>query len=392
MAIKNAWWRRARQNRVRHKSYASFAVLSLLASFTTLPVHAGLKAAHSDTLWVSLGGGIRMQHTTRNSATDGSNEFTMDSMRLYIAGQLSEHLKFSINTEKYEGDSVMIIDAILQFDLDPKFNLWVGRTLVPTDRPGLNGPYTGMSWNQYRQPLFPSDYDGPAGRLGRSEGAVVFGAIDKVQYLAGIFEGTDNHGNTDDHLLYAGRIAYNFLNVEPLVGYYTAATHYGKAGDLLTAALTFQSQKDSTGSRQDPGDFTGFAFDIFSETVLDNRGVVTFEAGYKNMDGDFTLASPPTDGLDECFCLFKGDSYFATTGYLFPQKIGFGQFQPYVRYMKNDPDDADTSDTTEWGLNYVINGYKATVNLHYVTGDANASGYAGMDTDIVSLGLILQYY
>lgn len=230
MAIKNAWWRCARQNRVRHKSYASFAVLSLLASFTTLPAYAGLKAAHSDTLWVSLGGGIRMQHTTRNSATDGSNEFTMDSMRLYIAGQLSEHLKFSINTEKYEGDSVMIIDAILQFDLDPKFNLWVGRTLVPTDRPGLNGPYTGMSWNQYRQPLFPSDYDGPAGRLGRSEGAVVFGAIDKVQYLAGIFEGTDDHGNTDDHLLYAGRIAYNFLNVEPLVGYYTAATHYGKGG------------------------------------------------------------------------------------------------------------------------------------------------------------------
>ena len=197
--------KRARRRLACQKSSAPFTVVfALLISFTTLPAYAGLKAVHSDTLWVSVGGGLRMQHTTRNSATDGSNEFTMDSMRLYIAGQLSEHIKFSINTEKYEGDSVMMIDAILQFDLDPKFNLWVGRTLVPTDRPGLNGPYTGMSWNQYRQPLFPADYDGPAGRLGRSEGAVVFGAIDKVQYLAGIFEGTDDFGNTDDHLLYAG--------------------------------------------------------------------------------------------------------------------------------------------------------------------------------------------
>ena len=38
------------------------------------------------------------------------------------------------------------------------------------------------------------------------------------------------------------------------------------------------------------------------------------------------------------------------------------------------------------------NGYKATVNLHYVSGDANALGYPGMDTDVVSLGVILQYY
>lgn len=385
---------KTRRDFVYHKKRSTLfqvAAAAVLAC-TMSTAEAELKLEHSDTLWVSVGGGLRLQQTSRNNDTDGSDEFTINSMRTYWAGQLHEYVKWSINTEKYEGDSVMMIDAILQFDLDPTFHLWVGRTLVPTDRPGLNGPYTGMSWNQYRQPLFPADYDGPAGRLGRSEGAVVFGTLDRVQYLAGVFEGTDDYGNNDDNLLYGARLAYNFLNVEPLWGYYTAATHYGKAGNILTAAVSMQSQKDSTGSEQDPGDFFGYAFDVFSETVLGNNGVVTVEAGYKNMDGDRTWATPPEDGLDNCFCLFEGDSYYATAGYLFPQKVGFGQFQPYVRYMKNDPVDADTSDTTEWGLNYVINGNKATVNLHYVTGDANALGYPGMDTDIVSLGVILQYY
>jgi hypothetical protein len=45
--------------------------------------------------------------------------------------------------------------------------------------------------------------------------------------------------------------------------------------------------------------------------------------------------------------------------------------------MENNPNDASSSDTTEWGLNYVIAGNKASINLNYASGDANASGYAG---------------
>ncbi|WP_461518063.1 porin [Porticoccus sp.] len=378
--------------RDKQSTHLRTTAVALLMTGIATPALAELKLQHSDDLWISVGGGIKFEQTSRQSDTDDSNEFNIASMRTYWAGQLNEYLKWSINTEKYEGDSVMMIDAIAQFDVDPAFRLWVGRTLVPTDRPSLNGPYSSLSWNQYRQPLFPAGYDGPAGRLGRSEGAVAFGTLDRVQYTVGIFEGAHGENNDDHNLLYAGRIAYNFLNVESLWGYYTGGTYYGKQGNILTAAVTLQSQKDATGSEQNPGDFLGYAFDIFSETVLDNNGVTTFEAGYKNLDSDYTLVSPPQDGLADCFCLFEGKSYYATAGYLFPQKMGLGQFQPYMRYTKNDPDDADSSDTTEWGVNYVINGNKATVNLHYVTGDANASGYAGGDTDVVSLGLMLQYY
>ncbi|MEH6466007.1 MAG: hypothetical protein V7722_00135 [Porticoccus sp.] len=382
------------------KTRATYLVrtLVLCLAFLTIPAMAdlplnGLKFEHDDTLWLTIGGGLRLQMASRNSDTDDSSEFSINSQRFYISGQLHEYFKFNINTEKYEGESMMTIDALLRFEFDPAVNLWVGRTLVPSDRPGLNGPYTGMSWNQYRQPLFSADYDGPAGQLGRSEGAVLWGTTGKFQYQLGAFEGLeDDYGNDSDHLLYAGRLAYNFLNVESNPGYYTSATYYGTQGNILTAAITLQSQSDGTGSRAESGDFSAYAFDVFSERVLSNGGVFNFEGGYKEIDVDFTPVSPPPPSDYKCFCLFDGDSHYATAGYLFRTAVGPGRLQPYLRYTKNNPSDANSSDSMEWGLNYVIAGNKASVNLNYVSGDTNASGYAGNDTDTVTLGIMLQFY
>ena len=373
-----------------------FILLFLFMSFPTfasLPLK-GLMLKTNDTMWLSLGGGLRFQATSRDNDTDDSSEFTINSMRLYISGQLHDYLKFNINTEKYEGDSMMIIDALLKFEFNSSANLWLGRTLVPSDRPGLNGPYSGLTWNQYRQPLFSADYDGPAGQLGRSEGAVFWGTKERFQYLLGVFEGRENdYGNTANHFLYAGRLAYNFLNIEPQPGhYYTSGTYYGSQGNILTAAITLQSQNDGTGSKSESGDFSGYAFDVFSERVLLNKGVINFEAGYKEIESDFTFARRPQDETEKCFCLFDGDSFYVTAGYLIPEIIGIGKLQPYFRHTKNSPADGKNSDTSEWGTNYVLAGSKANINLNYTHGDANASGYAGERKSNVTLGLQLQFY
>ena len=148
----------------------------------SLPSMSGLNLKYSDDVWLFVGGGTKLQVASRNSDVDESSEFNIASFRFYVSGQIHKYLKFNINTEKYEGDSMMTIDALLRFEFNPAVNLWVGRTLVPSDRPGMNGPYTGMSWNQYRQPLFSADYDGPAGQLGRSEGAVLWGMKNKFHY------------------------------------------------------------------------------------------------------------------------------------------------------------------------------------------------------------------
>ena len=122
--------------------------------------------------------------------------------------------------------------------------------------------------------------------------------------------------------------------------------------------------------------------------ILDGGGVVTVEGEYKSFNADYTLASMPA--ADDCFCLFDGESVFATAAYLFPADVGPGKFQPYLRLVENSPSDATSNSSTELGLNYVVNGHNTRLNLSFVSGDANASGYAGDDVDILSLGMQVQ--
>ncbi|NIB42826.1 hypothetical protein HBA55_24680 [Pseudomaricurvus alkylphenolicus] len=368
------------------------AAAALAMGGLSAPVLAGGKVAIDDTKWLSVGAGFRAQYDSvedgANGGEDRSNEFTMSNMRLYLSGQLHEMIKFTFNTEKLDGEDIEVLDAVAQFELSPAFNIWVGRMLTPADRIEMSGPFYALSWNQYRQPLYASDQGGEAGRIGRDEGITLWGSMGKFQYAIGAFDGLEGGANQSDELLYAGRFAYNFLNKEDNPGYYTSSTYYGSLGNIFTLGASFQSQSDGVGSEGEAGDFTGYTLDLLSETVLDGGGVVTVEAEYKDFDADYTLATTPTSG--DCFCLFDGDSWFATAAYLFPAEVGPGKFQPYVRFVENNPSDADSSDATEFGLNYVISGHNARLNINFVDGDANASGYAGADVNSFTVGVQVQ--
>jgi hypothetical protein len=61
-------------------------------------------------------------------------------------------------------------------------------------------------------PLLPSDQGGEAGRYGRDEGIVVWGSASQFQYAFDLFDGLQVGANMDDNLLFATRLAYNFLN------------------------------------------------------------------------------------------------------------------------------------------------------------------------------------
>jgi hypothetical protein len=63
-----------------------------------------------------------------------------------------------------------------------------------------------------------------------------------------------------------------------------------------------------------------------------------------------------------------GKAGLISAGFLFPQKFGWGQFQPYVRYQKFDRTLSNTSTkTTDYGLNYIIKGPNAKVVAQYST-------------------------
>ncbi len=369
-------------------------VCAALAVTVSLPAAAGKKLEIDGNKWISVGAGVRMGLTSVEDAApsgeDNSSDFDIQNMRLYISGQVHELIKFTFNTDEIFGDGpVDVLDAIAQFEFAPTFNVWVGRMLTPADRIEMNGPFYSLSWNQYTQPLYPSDQGGSAGTYGRDDGVTVWGTLGKFQYAVGAFDGVEGFGNVEDELLFAGRFAFNFLNMEDNPGYYTSSTYHGGLGNVLTLGVSLQSQSGGSGGELEQGDFSGYTVDLLSETVLAGDYVLTIEAEYKDFDADFTLANPGANG-GECFCLFDGDSSFGTVAFMFPQPVGPGKFQPYLRYVENNPSDASSSDLNEFGINYVIDGHNARVNFNYGTGDANISGYPGADVDSFSIGVQLQ--
>tara|TARA_B100000809_G_scaffold118456_1_gene116760 strand:+ start:307 stop:1422 length:1116 start_codon:yes stop_codon:yes gene_type:complete len=333
---------------------------------------------------ISVGAGLR----TGLTSVDGNKGFNLQSMRLYVNGSLREKVKFTFNTECVgcgDGGDIGVLDAILQFEMSPELNIWVGRMLTPADRIELNGPYYALSWNQYTVPLLPSDQTGAAGLFGRDDGVTVWGARGKLQYAAGLFDGLSNR----DSLLFAGRLAYNFLSMEKNPGYYTSSTYYGGGGDIFTIGISFQSQSDGAGTAAEPSDFSAFIVDGLFEKVLSGGGVVTVEGEYKSFDNDMTATAMSSS---DCFCLFDGSSYFFTAAYLFPNEAGVGKLQPYIRRTSNEPDfdGASESDLTEIGVNYIINAHNLRVNMNFTDGDANLTGMAGADVDGFSVGFQIQ--
>jgi len=367
-------------------------LLGGLLAAGSAPVLAGGKITIDDTRWISVGAGIRTSIAlVSDAAPDGSStasNFNLDNMRLYFSGQATKDFKFYFGTDKMWGE-YGVLDAIIQYEPGKAFNVWMGRMLTPADRIEMNGPFYGLTWGQYTVPLYPSDNDinnganGVAGTYGRDEGVTAWGSLGKFQYALGIFDGNGGDENQSDAPLYAARFAYNFLDMEANPGYYTSSTYFGKGGDILTLALSIQSQDDGYGTITQSGSFTGYAIDGLFEKPLGDGSAVTIEAEYKSFDVS-------TDAVTPVFSMFDGDAYFASFAYLLGNTGGSGMYQPYVRYTNNSPSVGESSSLTEVGVNYVISGHNLKLNLNLTSGDANASGAKGADTDAMTFGMQFQ--
>lgn len=379
-----------------------------LALLTFAAIHAPSSQAGAtfkidDTKWVSIGAGLRTSFETRedSAGTPGnsqwSNDFNIDNVRLYVNGQIHKYLKVELNTECQtcgNGGEVRVLDAIGKFEYNPYINVWGGRLLVPAERRELNGPFYSPIYNVFASgtPFEPSDYNiliqpggTSAGAIGRDDGAVFWGAAldGRLQYSFGFFRGLRGGANIDDNILYAQRISYNFWEVEKNPGYYTSGTYYGKGGDILTVAVSNQYQEDGAGTAADPGTFRGTTFDVLLEKVLPNQGVVTVNGEYKNygISNGYSQATRdafPTSG----FGMFEGNAYDVSAMYLFPEKIGIGQFQPYLRYVNVLPSTSTNRNSYEGGVNYVIDGHNARVSLSWVYGDLLTKGLGRFDSNV----------
>jgi hypothetical protein len=400
---------------------ATMALVTGMVS-TVPSVYAGGMIKADDDKYISIGMGIRQSFSAVEdgsaSGKQWSNEFAIDNARVYINGGIHKYVKFAFNTECFacnssalgEKGTMGLLDAIGQFEFTETVNFWIGRTLVPTERGELNGPFYHATFFGFRTPFNPADESagfgpGGAGKYGRDNGVVFFGKVHPggthLQYVASVFNGLRSSAgvgpNQRDSLKYAGRLTWNLLNDESNPGYYTSGTYYGTAGDILAIAVGGEYQNQGAGSFANPAPFRSFVSDILFEKVLPgNMGVFTANAEYKRYWSQ-NLTALTVDA--DCFCVFSGSSFTAYALYLFPNEIGIGRFQPYGRYTFVNSVFTSALDEFEFGTNYVISGHNARISAFFRTGNLNPNGGPATlgaipgvgHQDSVHLALQLQY-
>lgn len=347
---------------------------------------AGATFSLGDDKSLSIGLGLKTSFSSvEKGAANGSsraNDFNVDSARIYLGASLSKTIKLTLNTEKDADDKIRVLDAYGELQFMPEFNLAIGRTIVPSDRANLSGGYY----------IAPYEFPGVASQFyskfaSRDDGALVWGKLmdKKLVYSLGAFRGRNRQvggSNQTGSPLYAARVAFNFWDAEPAPAYLTGSTYYGGA-DILTLGLVAQSQKDGIGSAATRDDYTAYGLDLLLEKKLP-AGVLTLEGGYGKYDfsaaaGAVDLSSPG---------LLPGKSGLVVAAFLFPDKLGWGRLQPFVRFQKFDADVAGGDLTqTDLGVNYVIDGANARVVADY----RKLKPETGASRDAFILGLQLQY-
>ncbi len=355
-----------------------FAIATIATPLMISSAHAGGMIKIDDTKWVSVGAGLRTSFNAVDKAApngkDRSKDFRVDGMRLYVNGQIHENIKLEFNTDRSVdsagNENIRVLDALVKFEFSDGFNIWMGRMLPPSDRSNLDGPYYLNTWNFPLAQAYPSIF------AGRDDGAAVWGMSGggKFKYQLGAFEGTEGAPNLQDNLLYAARFVFNFWDPEP--GYYNSSTYYG-AKDVLAIGLVYQTQGDAATKAAKTVDFTGWSIDGLMEKKLGNDGVVSLEGTYYDYEGN-----PVLTGND-------GTGYFVLGAYLFPGKVGMGQFQPVARYQSLDISGGNQTTNWEVGTNYIIDGHNARLSLVYGNTEVDA-GATNSSSNALQIGLQMQ--
>ena len=387
-----------------------FAATSLVFSLgVTTDATAGETIKIGQDASLTIGVGARISYTSTEdgapSGTSNSNEFEVENARIFLNGTWGKYIKGTLNTEKQGGavnnggDSIRVMDAIAQFELNDVFNFWLGRMLPPSDRANLYGPFYVTAW---AYPGVVSNYPNIA--VGRDDGAMIWGKPfgGKLVYSVGAFNGhnrVSGLSNESDNLLFAGRLHFNFLDVEPPPAHYLGGTYFG-AKDIFSIGLAGNVQSDGVGTAAKPGDLKIWSIDGLFEKKLGGGWVPTLEGAYYkyNLDGavDCNSGEPGSTACpsgDNTGGQVDGKAYMVSAALLFPTKVGWGQFQPFVRYQKFDRDVSDTrKKATEFGVNYIINGSNAKLSAVYTKfDDDRVAASSKQEWNQFVLGVQLQF-
>ena len=377
--------------------------LAIATAFPAMQANACATISFGEDKSITAGFGFITSYLSQEdgapNGSDRSNDFNLNSARLYLSGSLNKYIKGMLNTERSGGGSglqasganVEVIDANVQLQLTPEIAIWAGRFLPPSDRANMAGPYYSSGGGGGYWANISSRYGWNGGVIGRDDGVAVVTSFleDKVAISFGAFEGAnlfrysgvDDQGENstaastlgaDDNPMYAGRVQVAFWDSEP--GYYGTGNYFG-AKDILTVGLSAKHKSDGVISTTAVGDYSNYSIDFLMEKKNVGPGTISFEAAYYDYD---------TDGV---FSSEEGDAYYAGAGYLFNKQIGWGKFMPFARYQEFDADDNTKTERMDFGVNYVMAAYNALISAEYQKTEVTGA----TDTDAVLISMQYQF-
>jgi hypothetical protein len=374
MATQQTMIARTRMASLGNKA-ALLAMIGIGGALSALDAHAGATVSFGQDQSVSLGFGMRTSYSSiEHAAPDGSrsNDFNLDSARLYVGGSLNQQIKGMFNTE-WDGDQIRVLDAAAQFSFSPALNVWAGRLLSPSDRANMAGPYYSLGGGYWAGVASRYGYNGGIFR-GRDDGVTVWGNLldGRLGYSVGAFEGhtfgigslTQSEARSagvqrSDALMYAGRLQYDFWDPEP--GYYGTGNYLGTR-DILAVGLAARAQKDGVLTPGASGDYRSWSVDFLLEKRLAGAGAVSLEAAWYDYDTDNVIRTE------------QGRAWLAGAGYV------INRLQPFVRYQKFEADTGIDTRQADAGVNYIIDGYNAQLAALYsrtkTTGVADQSKFS----------------
>ena len=358
-------------------------------------VQAGATIPFGDGESFSIGIGMRASLSSESNAapngTDRSSDFALESLRLYMGASLNPYIKAVVNTERGSDGSMYVLDGYAAFELDPAFNIWAGRLLPPSDRQNLDGPYYQLA---YDYPGLVSNFYSL--KTGRDDGVTFWGRVadKKLVYSVGAFQGRNhsagvgsNTSNQSANLLYAGRLAYNFLTPEPTPGYYEGSSYFGTAGEILTLAVAGMSQSAGVGNTSASSSYQVYDIDAFYELPLAGGAALDLSGAYYKYD--YSVAAFAVDATGGAGISAPGKAYLLEGGYLIGEKVGVGRFQPFLRYQKFDHDAGGSGKLTDFGVNYIVKGSDAKFSAFYAHNDESGTGAPSSNT--LKLAFQLQF-
>jgi len=382
--------------------------LAIATAFPAMQANAGATISFGEDKSITAGFGFITSYLSQEDAAangnDRSNDFALNSARLYLSGSLNKYIKGMLNTERSgggtdlngSGANVEVIDANVQLQITPEIAIWAGRFLSPSDRANMAGPYYSSGGGGGYWANISSRYGWNGGVIGRDEGVAVVGSAmdDHIGYSFGLFEGdnifrfsgvgaqSENSAaatalGADDNLMYAGRLQVAFWDAEP--GYYGTGNYFG-AKDILTVGIAGRQKSDGAISLVAKGDYTSYSIDFLMEKKNVGPGTVSLEAAYYDYD------------TDKVFLAEEGDAYYVGAGYLFNKQIGWGKFMPFARYQEFDADNNVKTDRVDVGVNYVMAPYNAVISAEYQNTGLSGSGVAaGANKNVDAVLISMQY-